>query len=94
MAIKYMKRLSDFKKLQSGVITQIDESCISSNKGFIAGEVEARLLEMGFIEGANVKLLHKGMFGGDPIAVRINNNNTMIALRKRDASVILTKEVI
>lgn len=52
-------------------------------------EMERRLLEMGFIEGAEVGLLHEGPFGGDPIAVRVGQ--ATVALRRRDAMAILTE---
>jgi ferrous iron transport protein A len=50
-------------------------------------ELERRLLEMGFIEGAAVEVLHEGPFGNDPIAVRVDD--TTVALRRRDADAIL-----
>ena len=52
-----------------------------------AGELENRLIELGFVEGASVKILHEGPFSGDPIAVRVNN--ATIALRRREAMAIL-----
>ncbi len=55
--------------------------------GLAAGEIESRLLELGFVEGVEVKILHEGPIGRDPIAVRINN--TTIALRRREAMAIL-----
>jgi ferrous iron transport protein A len=45
------------------------------------------LLEFGFVEGAEIKVLHEGPIGRDPIAVRING--TTIALRRREAMAIL-----
>ena len=50
-------------------------------------ELESRLLELGFIEGAEIKVLHEGPFGRDPMAVRVND--TTIALRRREAMAIL-----
>jgi ferrous iron transport protein A len=50
-------------------------------------ELERRLLEMGFVEGARVELLHEGPIGRDPIAVRVDD--TTVALRRRDADMIL-----
>lgn len=50
-------------------------------------ELERRLLEMGFVEGASLELLHEGPFGRDPIAVRVDD--TTVALRRRDADAIL-----
>lgn len=53
-----------------------------------AAEIENRLLELGFVEGAHVEILHEGVFGRDPIAVRVNN--ATIALRRHEAMAILT----
>jgi ferrous iron transport protein A len=50
-------------------------------------ELERRLIELGFIEGATVEILHEGFIGRDPIAVRVDNNT--IALRRREAMAIL-----
>jgi len=55
--------------------------------GLTAGEIERRLLELGFVEGAHVEILHEGAFQRDPIAVRVND--TTIALRRREAMAIL-----
>jgi ferrous iron transport protein A len=52
-----------------------------------AEELERRLLELGFVEGAHVEILHEGPLGRDPIAVRVNN--TTIALRRREAMAVL-----
>ena len=49
-------------------------------------ELESRLIELGFIEGASVEVLHEGPFG-DPIAVRVNG--ATIALRRREAMAII-----
>lgn len=50
-------------------------------------ELESRLLEFGFVEGAHVEVLHQGPIGGDPIAVRVNN--ITIALRRREAMAVV-----
>lgn len=55
--------------------------------GLPQGELERRLIELGFVEGVPVELLHQGLFGADPIAVRIAA--TTIALRRREAMAIL-----
>ena len=60
-----------------------DEDVVGSD----AGEIESRLLELGFVEGAEVVVLHEGPIGRDPIAVRVND--TTIALRRREAMAIL-----
>ena len=58
-----------------------------SPTGLPGYELERRLLELGFVEGAAVELLHQGAFGGDPIAVRVAH--TTIALRRREAMAVL-----
>jgi ferrous iron transport protein A len=55
--------------------------------GLPAPELERRLIELGFVEGADVELLHQGLFGGDPIAVRVAH--ATIALRRQEAMAIL-----
>ena len=55
--------------------------------GLPIAELERRLLELGFVEGATVELLHQGLFGGDPIAVRVAE--ATIALRRREAMAIV-----
>ena len=59
----------------------------TAGTGLPRAELERRLLELGFVEGADVELLHQGLFGGDPIAVRVAH--TTIALRRREAMAIL-----
>lgn len=55
--------------------------------GINRDELERRLIEMGFIEGARIELLHEGPFGRDPIAVRVDD--TTVALRRRDANLVI-----
>jgi ferrous iron transport protein A len=50
-------------------------------------ELESRLIELGFVEGARVEILHEGIVGGDPIAVRVEN--VTIAVRRREAMAII-----
>jgi ferrous iron transport protein A len=52
-----------------------------------AGELERRLIELGFTEGASIEILHEGAFGRDPIAVRVND--ATVALRRREALAIV-----
>ncbi|AMN44827.1 FeoA family protein [Rhodoplanes sp. Z2-YC6860] len=68
-----------------GVIDAIEVT--DSANGVPAAELERRLLELGFVEGAHVQVLHEGPLGRDPIAVRVDNNT--IALRRREAMAIL-----
>lgn len=58
----------------------------SGAHGLTAAELESRLLELGFVEGAEIEVLHEGPMGRDPIAVRLND--TTIALRRREAMAV------
>ena len=57
------------------------------HSGIPAEELERRLIEFGFLEGARVEILHEGTLGRDPIAVRVNHMT--VALRRREAMAIL-----
>jgi ferrous iron transport protein A len=57
--------------------------------GLPAAELERRLIELGFVEGSRVEILHQGLFGHDPIAVRVNE--ATVALRRREAGAILVE---
>lgn len=83
-----MSQLSTLKKGQKAHIVQISESNLSQESVLPQGELERRLLEMGFSEGSEVTLLHEGPFGKDPIVVRLHSCH-LIALRKKEASAIL-----
>ena len=50
-------------------------------------ELESRLIELGFVEGARVEVLHEGIVGRDPIAVRVED--VTIAVRRREAMAII-----
>jgi ferrous iron transport protein A len=58
-----------------------------SESGLPADELERRLIELGFVEGASVEILHEGIIGRDPIAVRVDS--ATVALRRREAMAIL-----
>jgi ferrous iron transport protein A len=76
-------RLSDARRGASGVIAKVcvDETCQAS--ALARDELELRLLEMGFVEGAKVEVLHEGFIGRDPIAVKLGDMR--VALRRREA---------
>ena len=60
---------------------------LGMSSGLPCDEIERRLIELGFVEGAAVEILHEGAFGRDPIAVRVNG--ATVALRRREAMSIL-----
>jgi ferrous iron transport protein A len=49
-------------------------------------EYDRRLCELGFLKGAQIEVLHRGAFGGNPLAVRVKGST--IALRKKEADYI------
>lgn len=73
------------KRGYSGVIRRIDTD--STGSALSAAELESRLIELGFVEGARVEVLHEGAVGRDPIAVRVEN--ITIAVRRREAMAII-----
>jgi ferrous iron transport protein A len=72
---------------QRGFRGHIEAIAVSADSSVPPAELERRLLELGFVEGAFVEVLHVGPVGRDPIAVRVNG--TTIALRRREAMAIL-----
>ncbi len=83
-----MKHLNALGNSKRGFVGRINciraEGCTSI---LPPAELESRLIEMGFVEGARVEILHEGMFGKDPIAVRVDN--ATVAIRRREAMAIL-----
>jgi ferrous iron transport protein A len=73
------------KRGYSGVIRRIEPDATGS--ALSAAELESRLIELGFVEGARVEVLHEGAVGRDPIAVRVEN--ITIAVRRREAMAII-----
>ena len=69
-----------------GRITALDLSRAPA-AGLEPPELERRLIELGFVEGARVEVLHEGAVGRDPIAVRVEN--VTIAVRRREAMAII-----
>lgn len=52
-------------------------------------DLEIRLREIGFAEGDRVEIRHVGLFGRNPMSVRLNG--THIALRRNEAVAILVE---
>jgi ferrous iron transport protein A len=73
------------KRGYCGVIHRI--AAPDAGSALSAAELESRLIELGFVEGARVEVLHEGIVGRDPIAVRVEN--VTIAVRRREAMAII-----
>jgi len=69
----------------SGVIQHLNAG--SAGSALPDAELESRLIELGFVEGARVEVLHEGIVGRDPIAVRVEN--VTIAVRRREAMAVI-----
>ena len=78
-------RLGLARRGYSGVIHHLDVDKVNSS--LPALELESRLLELGFVEGARVEVLHEGIVGRDPIAIRIEN--VTVAVRRREAMAVV-----
>ncbi len=75
------RKLSQARQGDQGVIVQVGDHCHHDGH---AMELERRLLELGFVEGARVELLHEGLFGRDPIAMKVDDMR--VALRRQEAA--------
>lgn len=74
-------------------LTDLSRSSSAHILGF-TGEDEAqeiRLRDIGFAEGDSIEPLHFGLFGRNPISVRLNG--AIIALRRQDAQAILVEPI-
>lgn len=72
--------LSEARIGDRGTITRVG----SGAGGAHDAELERRLLELGFVEGARVHLIHQGIVRRDPIALRVDDMT--VALRRREAA--------
>ena len=83
--IRKQQPLGAAKRGYAGLIQRLDVR--DAGSALAADELESRLIELGFVEGARVEILHEGIVGRDPIAVRVEN--VTIALRRREAMAII-----
>jgi len=78
-----LMRLSQARPGDRGVIVDVRAETHPGDHGVGVEELQRRLLEFGFVEGAELEVLHEGAIRRDPIAVRIDDMR--VALRRRDA---------
>lgn len=55
-------------------------------------ELPAKFYELGFFPGSIVEVKYKAPFSG-PICLKIIDNDTLIAIRKSEAKLIITKAI-
>jgi ferrous iron transport protein A len=78
-----IQKLSEARCGDRGVIIEVGDH---THEEAHALELERRLLELGFVEGARIELLHEGLFGHDPIAMKVDDMR--VALRRHEAASI------
>jgi ferrous iron transport protein A len=78
-----LMRLSAARPGDRGIIAEVRAESHPGDHGVDVHELQRRLLEFGFVEGARIEVLHEGAIRRDPIAVRLDDMR--IALRRRDA---------
>jgi ferrous iron transport protein A len=76
-------RLSQTRPGDRGVIVDVRAESHPGGHGVGVDELQRRLLEFGFVEGAHFEVLHEGAIRRDPIALRLEDMR--VALRRRDA---------
>jgi ferrous iron transport protein A len=76
-------RLSKARPGDRGVILEVRAETRPGDHGVGVEELQRRLLEFGFVEGAEIEVLHEGAIRRDPIAVRVDDMR--VGLRRRDA---------
>ncbi|MER2519821.1 MAG: FeoA family protein [Bdellovibrionales bacterium] len=72
----------------SGVIAHLDVS-VAACAGLDLSELERRLLESGFVEGASLRVVHEGPIGRDPMAVEVDD--ARVALRRCEAGAVMVR---
>jgi ferrous iron transport protein A len=68
---------------QSGTVIHLAQGDTQANA------VTRRLMELGFVPGESIRMLRRGMPGGDPVAVKVGEST--FALRRYEASLVSIK---
>lgn len=71
-----------------GIVVRLDVS-VAACAALDLPELERRLLESGFVEGAGLRVTHQGPLGRDPIAVEVDD--ARIALRRCEAGAVMVR---
>lgn len=84
-----VQRLADVRRGDRGEVLAVSPEHMDGVSEAEREELERRLLEIGFVEGARLEVLHEGFIGRDPIAVRLDDMR--VALRRREARSVLVE---
>lgn len=77
-------RIDELKTGQVAIVSRIHEDGGARDS--------RRLREMGFDEGVEVELRHRGLIGGDPLVIRVGGN--AVAMRRAFARLVEVRPVI
>ena len=72
---------------QSGTVIHLAPGNPAAGDGV---DVSRRLLELGFVPGERIRMLKRGMPGGDPLAVKVGQST--FALRRFEAALVSIKQ--
>ncbi|KAA8733119.1 ferrous iron transport protein A [Acinetobacter qingfengensis] len=73
-------RLSDLKTKQQATISHVHQLLDGSSS---TDNIAKRLRSLGFVTGEHVEVITKGLFGGEPILVKVGLSR--FALRRNEA---------
>jgi ferrous iron transport protein A len=91
LAVGDLVPLGRGRKGLKGIVVQVGGDTTPRGSSIDPAELERRLLEIGFVEGAQVEILHVGLVGGDPLAIRLDDMR--VALRRREADAVLIRVI-
>lgn len=60
--------------------------------GFLNDSLPAKFYELGFAPGSTITIKHKAPFNG-PICINIKHDDSLIAIRKSEAALILATKI-
>ena len=78
-----MQNIQSLDKLNKGDVAIIDS--------FSKDTLPAKFYELGFSPGSIIKIKHKAPFDG-PICINIQQDDSLIAIRKSEAALILARK--
>ena len=76
-------QLTQLKRGQTAIIQAVTASASALSAEQPSDRVQNRLTTLGFVPGEPIKVLARGLFGGDPILVQLGL--TRFALRRTEA---------
>lgn len=79
-------RLSELKVKQAAIIQSVSCHSSETEQGDL---VASRLETLGFVVGVKVKVIARGVFGGDPILIQVGSSR--FALRKSEADKVMVQ---